>query len=257
MNTPAAAFQQFDAWQWTLLVVGALLTGVSKTGVSGLSVLFAGLFASVMPAKVASGFALPLLILGDFVAVASYRHHARWKHLWRMFPPTAAGVIAGYFAMSRITDQQATTLVGSIICSLVALHLWRRWRLREGDLGGHGWWFAATIGVLAGFATLLANAAGPLMAIYFLALRLPKMEFMGTGAIFYLLMNFFKLPFMIHLGLISSASLSTGLWLAPAVIVGTLVGRVILRRINQKWFESAILALAVLAGLNVLRQAWS
>ncbi|QYM80861.1 sulfite exporter TauE/SafE family protein [Horticoccus luteus] len=230
--------------------------GVSKTGVSGLSVLFAGLFASLMPAKVASGFALPLLMLGDFIAVASYRQHTRWQHLWRMFPATALGVIVGYFAMSRITDRQATTLVGSIICSLVALHAWRRWRLSRGELGEHGWWFAATIGVLAGFATLIANAAGPLMAIYFLALRLPKMEFMGTGATFYLLMNFFKLPFMIHLGLITPASLSAAMWLTPAVVAGTLLGRVILQRINQKWFESTILALAVLAGLNVLRQAW-
>jgi len=263
-----------DPWQWALAAVGAMLIGISKTGVGGLSVLFVAIFANLMPTKLSSGFALPLLVLADFVAVGSYRRHTQWRHLWRLLPWTMAGVVLGYVAMRKIDDRQATVLVGGILCGMVVLHLGRRWqagaRARRAAgvaaAGGpdawpeeateHGWWFAPLVGVLAGFATLVANAAGPLMAIYLLAMRLPKLEFMGTGAVYFLLMNFFKVPFMVNLGLVTAGTLQANLWLAPAVLAGAWLGRVILHRLKQKWFENLALALAVIGALNVLRQSW-
>jgi uncharacterized membrane protein YfcA len=110
----------------------------------------------------------------------------------------------------------------------------------------------ASVGVLAGFTTLIANAAGPLMAIYLLALRLPKLEFIGTSAVYFLLLNLFKVPFMAHLGLINGASLWVNLLLAPAVWTGALVGRLLVQRINQRWFEILTLSLTGVAGLRLL-----
>lgn len=240
-----------EPWQWALAVVGALLVGVSKTGIAGLGMLFVVIFAQIMPARQATGIVLPLLICGDLVAVASYRQHAQWRFLWRLFPWAAAGVLAGYFALGRINDRQAKVLIGVIILALLAVHLARRRGLVK-DEGEHGWWFAPTIGVLAGFTTLVANAAGPLMVIYLLAMRLPKMEFVGTGAVFFLLLNWFKVPFMVHLGLINTASFAINLWLAPAVLAGALLGRLVLGRINQKLFENLALALAAAAGVKLL-----
>ena len=240
----------FEPWQWTLLVLGALLVGVSKTGVSGLGMLFVVIFSQIMPAKQATGIVLPLLCVGDLVAVLSYRQHANWKHLWGLFPWTAAGVVIGYFAMNRINNRQASLLIGSIVISLVGVHLWRRWR--GGHEAEHGVWFAPTIGVLAGFTTMVANAAGPLMAVYFLAMRLPKMEYVGTGAVFFMLMNLFKVPFMVDLGLITGASLQLNMMLAPAVLIGALVGRVLLTKINQRVFENLALTLSALAGAKLL-----
>ncbi len=240
-----------EPWQWALAVVGALLVGVSKTGIAGLGMLFVVIFAQIMPARQATGIVLPLLICGDLVAVASYRQHAQWRFLWRLFPWAAAGVVVGYFALGRINDRQAQVLIGVIIFALLAVHLARRRGVVD-DEGEHGWWFAPTIGVLAGFTTLVANAAGPLMVIYLLAMRLPKMEFVGTGAVFFLLLNWFKVPFMVHLRLINAASFAINLWLAPAVLAGALLGRLVLRRIDQKLFENLALALAAAAGLKLL-----
>lgn len=246
----------FDAWQWALAGFGALLIGLSKTGIGGLGMLFVAIFAGLMPAKQSSGFVLPMLVFADVVAVVAYRRHARWRFLWRLFPWTALGVVLGYFAMARIDDRTAKLLVGVIVCGMVAVHVLRRGRAKGGAEAGHGWWFAPTVGVLAGFTTLIANAAGPLMAIYLLAMRLPKMEYMGTGAVYFLLMNAFKVPFMARLGLIDGASFTANLWLLPAVIAGAFMGRAVLHRINQTWFENLALALAVTAGLNLLRQTW-
>jgi uncharacterized membrane protein YfcA len=270
-----------EPWQWILAVVGALLVGISKTGVAGLGLLAVVMFAQVFPAKQATGLVLPLLICGDVIAVASYRRHTQWHYLWKLFPWTAAGVLAGFFALGRIDDRQARVMIGGIVLVLLALHLVRR--KRSANAGGvlsprddvsksgvgaprpqpaaagdqafhseHGIWFAPTVGVLAGFTTLVANAAGPLMVIYFLAMRLPKMEFVGTGAVFFLLLNLFKVPFMVRLGLINGPSLTINLWLVPAVLIGAYLGRKILVKMDQRLFENVALALSAIAGLKLL-----
>ncbi len=261
----------FDTTQWLLAIFAATIVGLSKTGVPGIGMLFVAIFANLMPTKQASGFVLPLLIFGDLVAVFSYRRHTEWSHLRRLFLWTGAGVVLGAFAMHRIDNRQASLLVGGIILSLVALHLWRKRHAppaapaaAPGGAGfqpaspaavpvaEHGAWFAPTIGILTGFTTLVSNAAGPLMAIYLLAMRLPKMAFVGTAAVFFLLLNLFKVPFMIGLGLITTESFTFNLALAPAVLAGALLGRWILPRVSQAWFERLALALSAAAGVKLL-----
>ncbi len=246
-----------DPWQWLIAALAALIIGFSKTGIGGLSLLAVGLVSQLFPGqtKQVSGLILPLLIVGDVVAVGSYRRHIQWTFLWKLFPWTAAGVLLGWLAMGRIDDRQARLLVGAIILAMVALHLWRRRSPAQAPAGsqdGHGIGFAATMGVLAGFTTLIANAAGPLMAIYLLAMRLPKMEFMGTGAVFFMILNWFKVPFMVDLGLITTDSIQFNLLLAPAVIVGAVVGRALLPRVDQRLFENLALGLSALAGAKMI-----
>lgn len=240
----------FEPWQWGLAALAAAFVGLSKTGISGLGLLPVVVFAQIMPAKEATGLVLPLLCFGDVAAVLSYRRHAMWNLLWRLFPWTALGVLAGYFALGRINEQQTRLLIGGIVLGLVGLHLYRR--RHAGTEAEHGAWFPPLIGVLAGFTTLVANAAGPLMVIYLLAMRLPKLEFMGTGAVFFMLLNWFKVPFMIHLGLITPSSFGINVLLAPAVLAGALLGRNILHRINQRLFENLALFLSAVAALELM-----
>jgi uncharacterized membrane protein YfcA len=243
-----------EAWQWVLLALGAFVVGLSKTGIAGLGILTVAIFANTLPARQASGVVLPLLIVGDVVAVLLYRQHAVWRHLWRLFPWAGTGVLLGWLAMGRIDDGQAARLIGAILAAMLAVHLWRKARhgADEQKVAHAPWWYAAAMGVLAGFTTLVANAAGPVMILYLLAMRLPKLEFIGTGAVFFMLLNWFKVPFMVQLGLINAGSISLNLWLAPAVLAGAFLGRALVPHINQRLFEALALGLTALATVKLL-----
>lgn len=69
---------------------------------------------------------------------------------------------------------------------------------------------------------------------------------------FFLLLNWFKVPFMVNLGLINRDSLWLNLKLAPAVIAGCLVGRFAAARMNQRVFESTALTLTLVAAIKLL-----
>jgi len=244
----------FEPWQWALLIIGAFVVGLAKTGIAGLGILFVALLANAMPARQATGVVLPMLILGDIFAVLLYRRHTEWRHLWRLFPWTAAGVVLGWLALGRIDDLQTKRLVGAILAFLLLVHFWRQSRRApdEETVAHAPVWVAAGTGLMAGFTTLVANAAGSVMTLHLLAMRLPKLGFLGTNAVFFLFLNWFKVPFMINLNLINRESLWLNLELAPVVIAGCLVGRKIAARINQKAFEFTALALTAIAALKLL-----
>src|ERR671933_2533353 len=246
-----------DAWQWAMLVLATFLVGLSKTGISGIGTFAVAIFALVLPARESVGAVLPILICGDIVAVTAYRRHAIWAHLWGLFPWAVAGVILGYAALGRIDAEGVAKLVGAILLVVVVLQWWRQhsagWQ--SGDVERHvphRLWFVVAVGILAGFTTMVANAAGPIMIIYLLAMRLPKMEFIGTGAWYFLVLNLFKVPFSAQLGLINPASLLLDLRLAPVAVVGALAGRALIPFIDQALFETLALVFTFLAALRLV-----
>jgi hypothetical protein len=238
-------------WQWAFLATAAFFVGLSKTGIAGLGILPVALFANALTARESTGALLPLLLAGDAFGVAFYRKHADWSHLWKLFPWVILGVVAGFLALDRV--RSVDEMIGWILLFMVALHLWRQRQSDQvADLMPHTWWFAALTGVLAGFTTMVANAAGPVMLLYLLAVGLPKLTFIGTGAWFFMLVNAFKVPFSLKLGLITTNSLMVDAILLVPMLPGALLGPVILRHINQKAFEMMVLVLTVIAALRLV-----
>ncbi|MCS6825877.1 MAG: sulfite exporter TauE/SafE family protein [Caldilinea sp.] len=249
-------FSSLSLWQWVLAVVGAYLVGISKTGVAGLGVFAVAIFASALPARESVGIVLPILIAADVVAVVSYWGQGSWPHLLRLFPWAAVGIVAGYFVMDRIDAVMTQRLIGAVLVAIVSIHFWRRLRTQAlvalaAEMRPQPFLSGIT-GVSAGFTTMVANAAGPIMIIYLLAMRLPKYIFMGTAAWYFFVLNLFKVPFSYSLGLINAASLPLSLALAPAAIAGALTGRVLIRHINQQAFELMALVLTLIAGARLL-----
>jgi|ERR1043166_2627764 uncharacterized membrane protein YfcA len=260
------------AWQWAFLAVGALFVGLAKTGVPGLGVLTVGLFANALPARESTGALLPLLLCADVIGVAIYRKHASWPHLIKLFPWVLVGVVAGYLTLGRLTNAHMQKIIGGILLGMTALHVWRGMRRTKAlsplqgdrqkdpdprsaesdDALPHTWWFAAFTGIMAGFTTMVANAAGPVMVLYLLAVELPKLTFVGTWAWFFLLVNACKVPFSMQLGLINVDSLKLDALLLIAMVPGALTGPLILKHINQRVFEWMALGLTVVAAIRLL-----
>ncbi|WP_432492446.1 sulfite exporter TauE/SafE family protein [Kineococcus auxinigenes] len=242
-----------------LLVLAAVVIGFAKTAVGGAATVAVAIFATVLPAKESTGAILPLLIVGDLFAVAAYRRHADWALLLRLLPSVVAGVLLGAWFVGVVDDTVMRRSIGAVILLLVVLHLLRRRRLRRrgGDLvpasPGRRRLVGAAFGLLAGFCTMVANAGGAPMSIYLFTMGLGVMSFLGTGAWFFFILNVFKIPFSVGLGLITADSLRTDLLLVPAVVAGALLGRWVVGRLDRDRFENWVLGASALSSLNLLR----
>jgi uncharacterized membrane protein YfcA len=241
-----------EPWQWLILGTAAMIIGASKTGIPGLGILAVTLVALVMPARQSTGMILPMLIAGDICAVAYYRLHASWKYILRLAPWAVTGILIGTWALGRLNDAQIRPLIGGIVLALVIGNIWLTYRpgLRERLQESHA--LAAGVGILAGFTTMVANAAGPIMIIYLLAMGLPKNVFLGTAAWYFLLLNLFKVPFSAGLGLITWPSLTLNAMLLPAILLGAGLGARFARRLPEKTFALVAQVLAAVAAVKLL-----
>ncbi len=239
---------------WLVSALSAAVIGISKTGIPGSGILAIPAMAEVLPARSSTGVVLVLLIFADMFAVAYYKRHAVWGHLLRILPFTAAGIVLGYLALGRISDRQLQPVIGGIVLTMLLLNFVFLRDKRDGVQPRipSQRWFAAALGLTAGVTTMMANAAGPILVIYLVAMRLPKQQFIGTSAWYFLILNWVKVPFSANLGLINLESLRFNLALFPLVALGAAAGIFILKRIPQKVFSSAVQALAGLAAVKLL-----
>jgi len=251
-SQPRIRMPHLSLVHWIVAIIGTLLMGVSKAGFAGLGLLHVVIFAFLFGARQSTGVILPMLLVGDVGAVATYRPHARWDYLWRMLPPACIGVLIGALLMGRLDEAAFKPLVGSIILALTAMQAVRIARPESFGAVPHARWFTWAMGLLAGTTTMLANAAGPIIGLYALAVGLPKLELVGTSAWFFLILNAFKVPFSAALGLIHPGTLALNLVLAPFVVVGLLAGRVIIRHVPQRVFDVLLLAFAAIAAVRLI-----
>ena len=239
------------------LVLGgstAFLIGFSKTGVPGAGMPAIALMAEAFPqqTELSVGAMVPLLILGDIFAVIYYRRHANWKRLLELVPYVLLGMIPGYWVFYALDSDWLSTLIGLLILGLLGLHVARIWLGRDHEVP-HQWWLVALMGFLAGFATVVGNAAGPAMTVYFLAKKFDKHEFIGTAAWFFFFVNVSKIPVQVFLlRVITPETLTLDLCVAPFVVLGAVIGAAVHKRISQKAFNTLMLVLAATFALRMV-----
>lgn len=236
-------------WQWALAVACAFCVGVAKTGVPGLGILVVPMMVLVAgDARKSAGWLLPVLCFADLFAVFYYRRHAAAGRLFSLVPSVLVGMVAGALTLS-LPEGRIRPLIGVIVLVMLAVYLWRKRHPEAFALANHG----APYGVVAGFSTTVANAAGPAMSLYLLSKKLTKEEFVATGAWFFFCVNLTKVPIYAWHGLFSRSSLTLDAMLAPAVLCGALSGRWALTRISAGAFEFLVLALTAASALILFR----
>ena len=235
-----------------LALLAALCIGLSKAGFSGISMVAVVILADIYGSKASVGLALPLLIAADLMAYPAFLKHGSWRPVWRLLGPALLGIALGWWVLGEISEIRARQVIGGCVLVMVVLQVLRRWQAKAFDRLAESRGFGLGAGVLGGFATMLANAAGPVIQLYLMARKIPKMELIGIGARFFLLINLIKVPLNARLALITPDSLWENLRLLPAVAVGIFGGKWLLQHVPQVAFEWMIVIFATLAGLRMM-----
>ena len=238
--------------QWLVLVGCSLLIGMAKAGIQGTGLMMVPIMAYVFGGRPSTGLVLPMLIIADIFAVRYYNRHAQWGHIVRLMPMALAGVLVGVFVGGRISEASFKAVMAVLIFTGVTVMIWRDLRRIESLPDRR--WTAPLTGTAGGFATMMGNAAGPIMSLYLLAMRLPKLNFIGTAAWFFFLINSFKVPFhIIFWKTITPQTLAINLTMAPALIGGVFMGIKIVKVIPEKAYRILVIATTAAAAALLLR----
>jgi uncharacterized membrane protein YfcA len=242
---------EYSAVQWLFAALAAVCLGMSKAGFGAMAVLGILLMANVFPVRESTGVILPMLIVADVIAVATFNKFTVWRLLLKLLPPALAGIVVGWWIMPMIPLGLFSKIIAVLLIGLLMLSVAQKLSNRLQRIAGDHPVIAWPLGITAGITTMLANAAGAVVTVYLLACRLPKYEFVGTAAWFFFIVNVFKVPFSASLGLITPGTLAFNATLIPAIVAGILAGRVVLGKINQQVFEWLLIILSLLGCLRL------
>jgi uncharacterized protein len=246
----SALFEQ-SVFNWFLIALAAFVIGLAKAGLKGIDMLNVTLMALVFGGKASTGVVLPLLCVADIMAVKYYHRHAQWDHFWKLLPWMVAGILVGVYVGKDLNETYFRKAMAVIIILTIALMLLIEFR--KNLLVPHNKLFVGSMGLAAGFTTMLGNLAGAFANIYFLATRMLKNDFIGTSAWIFLVINLFKLPFqVIYWKNITPASLQVDLWLLPALVLGFFAGIKLVARIKDDSYRKVVFVLTFIGALVIL-----
>ena len=242
---------------WAIGILAALFAGLGKGGLPGAGNLSVALMAMVFMGKESVGILLPVLICADIAAVWVYHKHAQWGQLLRLLPWTLVGIGIGALIFGRIDDRLLIRSIGAILLVMVGLRfVVSRFQKQQGGIvfrsSASRRAFVGFTGIMGGIATMVANAAGPVVTIYLLVSRLPKYAFIGTSAWFFFLINLSKMPVQIAIGNITWQSLKISLIFGTIAFAAAMIAPKVVRHLPQKVFSFLIWVFVVVAGLKML-----
>ena len=238
--------------QWFLMAVCSMLIGMSKVGVPGVAMVVVPTLAFIFGGKLSTGVLLPILMMADVFGVAYYRRHAAWKYLFRIIPWAFLGIGLALWVGKIVNDEQFKDIIAILVFLCIGLMLWKD-RKKGTNFFPDSWWFAASMGILGGFATMIGNVAGPIFSIYLLAMHLPKNSFIGTSAWFFLILNISKFPLHIFIWeTISWESLALNLMALPTIALGAYLGIILVKRIPEKPYRAFVIVITALSALLLL-----
>tara|TARA_Y100000385_G_scaffold72116_2_gene72485 strand:+ start:982 stop:1722 length:741 start_codon:yes stop_codon:yes gene_type:complete len=236
---------------YIIAAICAFLLGISKSGIKGIASLIVTGLALVYGAKNSTGIMMPLLLVGDVFAITYYKRHVQKEYIIKLLPWMVLGVLLGVIGGNYISESIFKNGMALIILFSVGLMYY--WENKKDKTVPSHWIFASSMGLLAGFTTMIGNLAGAFTNIYFLAMRIPKNNFIGTAAWLFFLINSFKVPFHIwSWKTINSESILISLKLIPFVIVGLIVGVLLVKKIEDESYRKLILLFTAIGGVAIL-----
>jgi uncharacterized protein len=235
------------------LAFAALLIGLSKGGLGGpIPVSFLAPFLSLfMPIGEAIGIVLPLLLIGDAIALYFYWQAWDMRYIRLLVPASVLGVAIGSVLLGVLDAVALKRIIG--LCTLLAA-LYKLFGARLMNLTYQPRdWHGQLAGGISGFASALANAGAPAFTAYMLfqPSMSPK-EFLGTTTLFFAIVNFLKIPGFVLSGVLSADNFGQILIFIPLVPFGVWLGRKLALVMNPQLFERIMLVLLFIISVWLL-----
>lgn len=230
-----------------------LFIGIGKAGFGGgVGLVSPPLFAQVMPIKVLLPLMQPLLMACDVFAIAAWWRKWDLRNVRLLLPGTVVGVALGAGLLNRLPERHLQVGLGTLAVAFVALQVLRQRGVLTGKSFRPVWWQGVLCGMVAGFCSVLAHAAGPIIVLFLMPQQLGKEKFVATTVIYYACLNLIKLPFYIGSHILTARVALSALWLVPVVVLGTLLGVWLNRRMNEKAFTTVVYVVVVLTAAKLL-----
>ncbi|MFT3946640.1 MAG: sulfite exporter TauE/SafE family protein [Agriterribacter sp.] len=243
-------FAAHSLLDWMLISLAAFFIGLSKAGLKGVDMLNITLMAVVLGSKASTGIVLPLLCFADLMAVKYYHRHVQWNHFWKLIPWMVIGVLVGVCIGQDMDEAVFRKVMAVFIILTVMIILFLE--VRKTVVIPSNKLFVSLMGLVSGLTTMLGNLAGAFSNIYFLAMRLPKNDFIGTAAWVFLAVNYFKLPFQVFFWKnITAATLKTDILLLPSLLIGFFLGIKIVTAIKDENYRKVIIVLTFIGALFI------
>jgi len=216
-----------------------------------MGIVIVTLMALVHGAKASTGILLPLLIFADVLAVSYYNRHAQWRYLLRFLPWMLIGVLIGAYVGKELPEEVFKKGMSVII--LISVLIMFAWEKYDSSKVPDKLWFSGSMGLSAGFTTMIGNLAGAFSNIFFLATRIPKNEFIGTAAWLYFIVNLFKLPFhLFSWKTVNAGSLMVDVTLLPGIVLGFVVGIKVVEKFKDNQYRKFILIMTAIGAIVML-----
>lgn len=249
------------------LVLSVLLMGMGKggfpVGAIALPLMILTWPDQAASARGAIAFMLPLLCCMDCVAVWLHRRHIRWDIIRRVLPSALVGIALGsllfvsdHHALLAVSDRWLKLAIG-VVGLLFLIYRVTKDRLTRRLTTGPAHYPAAPhlIGFVAGITSTLAHAAGPVMRMHLLPQKLPKLEFVGTVAGFFFIVNLTKMvPFML-LGRLQTSDLAQAGFFLPFLPLGVLAGTALVRLFKEHHYTIFVYVILAVTSVTLITRA--
>ncbi|MGX9355094.1 sulfite exporter TauE/SafE family protein [Roseobacteraceae bacterium S113] len=235
-----------------VVLLAIVLLGIAKGGFGGVGAPVAlPLMTLGMPAELALGVILPLLMAMDVVSLRAHWANIDRPSVLYALPSAAAGVLWG----SAVIAYVPATFVGGLIGLLSILFALQALSGRSPNIAHWPGWTSGLFGATSGLTSTIAHAGGPPIHIYFLSKAYAPAVFVATSAAFMAGVNLLKLVPFVVIGALDREAALWALGLAPVAVAAAALGVWISRRLSKTAFKYAVNGLLLIVGAKLILDA--
>ena len=237
-----------NTYEILFLTVSAFCTSAltAVVGAGGGTALIA-LMLQVLPPTAAIPVHGVVQLASNTTRVWLLWHHMSWPVILRFCALIPFGVALGLLLFQGLPTEAVQILIGIFVLLSLVTQLIKRWRVSDVPL-----WAFYPIGLITGSLNMVVGVIAPILGVLIIRKDLTKEGMVGTLGFFGFIGNLLKVA---GFSLIGFSFIDFGpliLFMVPAAIIGTRVGRAVLSGMDEKVFLVAFRMMLIVLALKLI-----